>query len=420
MALFDKMKDAKDKAAGMANSAAEKTKEAYGKAKEAQEEKKAAKEAYEAEMNEKAAAESKARAEKIEEGFSGTQFFEGITDDQLMRFTKDFFDKIVLPASSLEHTCIQMHPHIDDKSLKKIKKTFPDYDEEDIPLLYLRAKKGAEILICQKELLFSDAMDEDPKFHVTGEVQIEKISKFESVQSENTCSLKVNGVEIFSLEKSPVFERDFISLNNYFSMIEKRDFEITDEETDAIIREKIGKKIYQDVKNKMQYDDEIMLYFSWGCDSLSASDYIVCTDKQVIYLDREAFGATANVKQFYYEDITGMATLQNSNDSSLTGYIIDTALTAALAICDLEITVAGNRLVISNLKKLEADRIIEVYHQQRKKAKDAANQPQVIVQQAAGEPDALEQLEKLNKLKEAGIISEEEFNSKKADLLAKI
>ena len=43
-----------------------------------------------------------------------------------------------------------------------------------------------------------------------------------------------------------------------------------------------------------------------------------------------------------------------------------------------------------------------------------------LVQQA--EPaadDPLAQIEKLNKLKAAGILSEEEFNAKKADLLAK-
>jgi hypothetical protein len=34
--------------------------------------------------------------------------------------------------------------------------------------------------------------------------------------------------------------------------------------------------------------------------------------------------------------------------------------------------------------------------------------------------DPLTQLEKLSKLKDAGILSEEEFNAKKADLLAKI
>lgn len=39
---------------------------------------------------------------------------------------------------------------------------------------------------------------------------------------------------------------------------------------------------------------------------------------------------------------------------------------------------------------------------------------------AAGGADILSQLEKLNKLKEAGILTEEEFSAKKADLLAKM
>lgn len=39
---------------------------------------------------------------------------------------------------------------------------------------------------------------------------------------------------------------------------------------------------------------------------------------------------------------------------------------------------------------------------------------------AAPADDPLEQLKKLNALKDAGVISEEEFNEKKAALLAKI
>ncbi len=38
----------------------------------------------------------------------------------------------------------------------------------------------------------------------------------------------------------------------------------------------------------------------------------------------------------------------------------------------------------------------------------------------AATADPLEQLEKLQKLKDAGILSEEEFNAKKADLLSKL
>lgn len=55
----------------------------------------------------------------------------------------------------------------------------------------------------------------------------------------------------------------------------------------------------------------------------------------------------------------------------------------------------------------------------RKNAKKAAAQP-IQVQAAPAQPDALEQLQKLAQLKDAGIISEEEFAAKKADLLSKI
>ena len=55
----------------------------------------------------------------------------------------------------------------------------------------------------------------------------------------------------------------------------------------------------------------------------------------------------------------------------------------------------------------------------RKNAKKAATQPNQV-QAAPAQPDALEQLQKLAQLKDAGIISEEEFAAKKADLLSKI
>ena len=136
-------------------------------------------------------------------------------------------------------------------------------------------------------------------------------------------------------------------------------------------------------------------------------------------MDREAFGATSNIKQFYYEDITSASTEQNSDSTTLTGYIIDSAITAATKTCDLYFSVAGAKTKIKTLYKSEAERIVAIYHQYRKAAKTAA-QPSVIVQQATLTESPLEQLKKLSELKELGIISEEEFNQKKADLLAKL
>ena len=46
----------------------------------------------------------------------------------------------------------------------------------------------------------------------------------------------------------------------------------------------------------MVYDDELMLYFAWGLDSLTAKDYIVCTTKTGHHNGQRIIGATANVK----------------------------------------------------------------------------------------------------------------------------
>lgn len=415
MGFFDKIKETAQNVSAQAQ-------EAYNSAKAASEEKKAQKEAHEQEMREKAAAEAAGRNSELLANFSGTAYFDGINMEELLRFTNEFYAKIVLPAGSLANTCIDMYHYIDERVEKKIKKTFPSHvteDENDRVLLYLRASKKTEVILTKSRLAFSEPLAEDNKFFVEGSIPLDKISDIKADCSGDSCVFSVNGVAVMTLEKTSVFERDFISLTRYLEMIEKRDFVIEDTEVDSIIREKIGSRVYEDVKRKMTYDDELLLYFAWGLNDITAKDYMFCTDKQIVYLDAAALGATADVKQFYYEDINSMATIQNSNDSSLTGYLIDTALTSALQICDLEITVAGSKMKISTLKKREADRVVEIYHQMRKNLKDAANKPQqVVVQQQ--ETDPLEQLEKLNKLKEAGIISEEEFNQKKADLLSKL
>lgn len=66
---------------------------------------------------------------------------------------------------------------------------------------------------------------------------------------------------------------------------------------------------------------------------------------------------------------------------------------------------------INTLYKVEAERVVAVYHQKRKESIKAASTPQVVVQQTATAP--LEQLQKLNQMKDLGIITQEEFDAKR-------
>lgn len=109
-----------------------------------------------------------------------------------------------------------------------------------------------------------------------------------------------------------------------------------------------------------------------------------------------------------------MATLQETNG------LLDLALTAALRICDLEISVAGAKERLNTLYTYEAEKAVKVYRECRRSIKESNKQPQVVVQSSAPTVDIVEQIQKLNGLKEAGILTEEEFNAKKAELLAKI
>ena len=409
MGLFDKLKE-------NAGALAEKAKTTVATAKANYEQKKAEELQHKQEMEALALIKAGELLEEIKSSKSGASFFQNTSKQELLTFTKDFYDKIFMPANSVQYSKIQMYPYIEDKQIGKFKQTWLNYSDGEVAIAHLKAEKS-EIVITEQNLYFSIPLDADPKFFIKGSVSCDEISLFSAETGDSVFSFKCNGVTLATFLADKAVGEDFVSLENYFESIIKHDFVITDEEVDKLIQEKIGAKIYAEVKKYMVYDDELLVYFAWGLDSLSAKDYIVCTNKQIIRVDREMFGATANIKQFYYEDIVSASTEQNAQSNDLTVALLETAITAATKTCTLVITTSGAGLRIESIFKREAERVVAVYHHYRKESKKAAAQPQVVVQQAA---DPLEQLEKLSKMKDMGIISEDEFNEKKAALLAKL
>ncbi len=404
MGLFDKVK-----------SAAETAKNAAATAKSSYDAAKAEREAVKAEMKAKA-------DEKLQEildtinAFDNDGFvFENTGTQELLDFTKNFYEKLLLPACSVSLTKISMYPYIEGKPFEKVKSRLNQYEEGDTPLVMIKGENKQIILITKNNLYFSILQEDDRENYLSGKISCEQIDKFIFTINEEKAEFSCDGYTFAVFKADKTIKEDFITLTNYFDCIEKHDFEITDEEVDALIKEKIGEKVANEIKKYMMFDDEKLVYFAWGINSLTAKDYIVCTNKQIIITDREAFGLTANVRQIYYEDITSANTEQNSTSSDLTGMLIDTAITAATKTCDLIITVAGSKIKIDTLYKLEAERVVAIYHQFRKELKTAAAQPQVIVQQAAADP--MEQLKKLKELLDMGVVSQEEFDAKKKELL---
>lgn len=417
MALFNKndfFTKVKDSAANVAN----KVKETAENAKNAYAEKKELEEQYKKEMNDEAARKAQEIIDSIHAYQNGQGLYDGITFEQVTAFTKEFYDKILMPANSVSQSKISMYPYITEKALQKFIQTMPEYDNSETALVYLKAEGKQELVLTDKSFYFSLALEADAKYFARGRISCSDISVLSVEQTDSEFVIKCDeyGLATFAVDKTSV--EDFTTLSNYFSRLAARDFTIADEDVDALIKEKIGNKVYAEVKKYLVFDDELMVYFAWGINSLSAKDYIVCTTKQIIVVNREMLGATANIKQFYYEDITSASTEQNAKSSDFTTALLETAITAATKTCDLIISVAGATTKIDTLFKVEAERVVAVYHQYRKLSKMATVQPQVIVQQPQEDP--LTQLKKLAELKEIGVISDEEFNIKKAELLTKI
>lgn len=420
MGLFDKINknDLLAKAKGAVDSATSGVKTAVGEAKDKREQKKADQIAHEAEMKEKVTARAEEIIGAIRSSGNAGSVFENTNGKELLDFTKAFFDKILLPASSIGKSNVAMYPDIEAKKITKFAQGRDDFDASETALIYFSSAEKKEFVITENKLYFSIPLEENPKYFVKASVECSEISKFVFELGDEESVFKCDETVLAVFKTSKVVKEDFITLNQYFERVYERRLEITDKEVDALIREKVGPTVIADVKKYLVSDEELILYFAWGVDSLSAKDYIFCTDKQIVIIDREVFGKTENVKQFYYEDITSAATEQNSNNSDLAGFLIETALTSMMKTCDLVISVAGSINRINTLYKIEAERVVSIYHQQRKAVKSASAQPQVVVQQAAIDP--VEQIKKLKEMCDLGIITAEEFEAKKADLLAKI
>lgn len=424
MGLFDKLNkdELLNKAKSTIGNAAQAVKEKAEEAKAYAEQKMAEKAALDAEMTEKANQKSAEIINAILAIENNGSVFKDLSNDELLAFTKDFYDKILLPASSVQITRISMHPFISPKLIEKFGKAVPMYDNSETPILHIKADRKQEFLLTNKAFYFVVNATDNEKYLSKGRIPIEEISDYSFVIGAEKSALLCDEYELACFTTDKPLREDFIALNDYFRRIREHNLEITTDEVDKMIRQKIGDKVCNELKKYMIFDDEQFVYFAWGVNSLTAKDYIVCTTSQIIVMDRELFGATSNVKQLYYEDITSASTEQNSTSNDLTVYLLESAITSATKTCDLNISVAGNNMKISTLYKVEAERVVQVYHEYRKISKQAA-QPQVVVQQTApvaNNVDIIEQIQKLKGLQDAGILTEEEFNAKKAELLARI
>lgn len=125
---------------------------------------------------------------------------------------------------------------------------------------------------------------------------------------------------------------------------------------------------------------------------------VVVTPERMIFFDKTIAGR--RIEEFPLRAISSV--------SSSSGIVHD----------KMAVTVSGHRSVIENMTKGSAARLATAVRDMQMKA--SAPAPVAAAEPKAAPADPLEQLEKLGRLRDAGVVSTEEFETKKAALLDRL
>lgn len=111
--------------------------------------KKAEQAAIKLEMERKAEEYKNSLIDKITQSCENNniEIFNGISNDEIISFTKDFAEKLFLPANSSSASNIIIHPYIGPRQLKNIKMTFPVDENVETPLIHFKTRDRQEVLL---------------------------------------------------------------------------------------------------------------------------------------------------------------------------------------------------------------------------------------------------------------------------------
>lgn len=327
----------------------------------------------------------------------------------LVSFTKEFCTKLLLPGNSTSSR-IDMPP-FEEKALKNVQKMFPDYSLSENFLFQFKDSKGQIVLLTTNNLYFKVALPDKPSFYSVGSIPSEKLFDININQDDEKFQINVNTVMLISSQTTDVKKFDYITLCDYINRIKNNDFIITEKQIDALTRKKLDPDILEIIQKYLTADEKL-IYFAWGGNSIAAKDFVVCTNKQLLMLSRDL---TKIIKQFSYEDITSISTQQDTLE------FLDFSLTVGMNPNNILIQVSGTDENINVLYSREAEHVVKVYQLYKKGSYEEEPQEKSTTKESVPpQENPIELLEKLAVLKDKGIITEEEFNQKKQELLAKL
>lgn len=139
------------------------------------------------------------------------------------------------------------------------------------------------------------------------------------------------------------------------------------------------------------YETKIM-----GSDSVRTGS-LIATDRRLVFYAKKLGGY--ELESFPYGNISSFEQGKNMMGHNVTFFA------------------SGNKV---HMKWIKTDKELARFTELVKAAMSTADAPAVVSASTTAEPDVMEQLRKLGELRTAGVLTEEEFASKKAELLSRL
>ena len=150
---------------------------------------------------------------------------------------------------------------------------------------------------------------------------------------------------------------------------------------------------------------------------ISGGNTVFATDRRLIIRNPSMLGARQNIEDFEYDNITGIK-LEKGVFSSTLVITVPGMGTAARTGTMVGLLPWGRSEdgSIDGIPKDKAENILKIVRNAIVKAKKESQKPVQVVQQTS----TADELAKLAKLKEEGILSDKEFDKMKKDLISKM
>ena len=154
-----------------------------------------------------------------------------------------------------------------------------------------------------------------------------------------------------------------------------------------------ARKEIRELPNVLSQDEKIVYLVEGRNKTTTHHIILVATDRRLIFIDKEMFYGL-KVEDFSYDKVTS---IQYEKEFML---------------ASIDINVSGDIVEIDGVGKYEAELFCE-------KVRDFMSRPKEYFQ-IKSEPTVYDQLEQLGRLKESGVLTEEEFAEQKKKLMSKL